>query len=142
MRFRDALDELNERVSAVAALDRDSGETVTTIVGEPDELIRKVLSGYVSTDDTSHVMEFLHGGGRELTRMIRATENPAAAHAGVRFTVAQMIVLGIALGRGDSAKTRRVVEAAKVYEREFGHLIVDPDYPEVRELREALEALD
>jgi hypothetical protein len=143
--FQRALEELNERVTAVASLERDSGETIATVTGEPDDLIRQVISGYVPTEDTGHVLEFLHNAGREVTRMIRNTDHPAAAHAGVRFTVAQMIVLGVALGKGDTAKLRRLAVAARDYHRELGHFshtTADADvYPEEMELRAALEAL-
>jgi hypothetical protein len=74
-----------------------------------------------------------------VTRMIRNTDHPAAAHAGVRFTVAQMIVLGVALGKGDTAKLRRLAVAARDYHRELGHFA--DVYPEEIELRAALEAL-
>jgi hypothetical protein len=97
--FAGALEELNERMIAVAALDRDTEERIAQVTGTPDELIRRVLNGYVPVEDTDHVMEFLSNAAHNLTVLVARADHPVALDAGLRFTVAQFLVVGVALGR-------------------------------------------
>jgi len=97
-----ALDELNTRVESLAEMRPAETETLAFIEGAPLDLLRKLISGYVPIEETDQVLRFLEGSAEAIFRLLRSAATRQQADAGLQFTVAQMVVLGVALGRRES----------------------------------------
>jgi hypothetical protein len=137
--FQEAIDELSERTAAITAAAETNG--VVEVVGNPDRMIRSMLSGYVPVDETDEIMGFLQGASQAIQGLVMVADSPRAAEAGVMFTVAQMLVVGTAVERQGTGRLRLLERAARRYFNEFDHLIGKVDYVERQELRRALAAV-
>jgi hypothetical protein len=100
MGFTEALDELQERANAVAGMEPSEEEHISVVVGQPSDLIRKMMLGYFPPEDTEMVLAFLDDASLNIQRLIAAAGTSSAARdAGLRFTVIQFLIVGVALGR-------------------------------------------
>jgi hypothetical protein len=95
MALEEALRELQARLSAIGV----EGKGVTIVEADPEELQRAILSGYVPTDDADQAIRFCRECGDALLSMVGEAGSSAAMRAGLRGTVAQILALGVILGR-------------------------------------------
>jgi hypothetical protein len=133
--FQVALAELDERVKATVGMEPGAADKIANVRGNPDELVRKVLSGYVPVEDTDEVLEFLQGASKSIQQLVFNANSPLATDAGLRFTVAQMFVIGAAIERQSTEALRRVAKTLSVYWYELG---VNDEYPEGQDLLTAM----
>lgn len=95
-RLEASLEELGRRTSALGV----EGENETSIVeGNPDQLARQVVSGYVPPEDADQAMRFAQEVAEAMMRMIAGAPNRTVALAGLKLTVAQVLALGVILER-------------------------------------------
>lgn len=93
--FTEALDELRDRLSAIGV----EGAGITTTYANPEEIQRALLSGYVPTEDADQAIVFTRECGDALLAMVGQAGSSRAIKAGLGTTVAQILALGIMIGR-------------------------------------------
>lgn len=98
-RFEEALEELSRRTQALGVQGDDD---VTVIYGQPEVLARRVVSGYVPLEDADQAMRFAQEVSEAILRMIGGAPNTAVALAGLKLTVAQVLVVGVILERQEA----------------------------------------
>ena len=89
------------RVNACAALERGAADKIATVHGDPDTLLRRLLSGYVPVEDTEGVLEFLGHVSKGMQQVVHNANSPSLGVAGLNFTAGQVLVLGVLLGRAE-----------------------------------------
>lgn len=97
--FGAAVDEVMARTEAIASF--EPGADLATVKAKPDDLVRRMLNGYVELDDTDEAVAFLAEMADATMRAAWQAAGPQSAKAGVAMAGAQMLALGVALGRGE-----------------------------------------
>jgi len=94
-RFERSLDVLRDRLDALGV----EGGGVTRIVAPPEEVMRRILSGRIETEDADQAVLFVTECGDAILSMIGQAGSAAAMRAGIRTTVAQVLALGAIYGQ-------------------------------------------
>lgn len=93
-----AMEVLNERMLAVLG-DEDGDYSMTA--DDPTSLCRRILSGYVATEDMDDLLGILAQAAETMRRAWLATPNAASRHASVLAMASQMVLVGVVLTKGD-----------------------------------------
>jgi len=101
-RFDAALAEVGARTEALG-IERDpTGSAQGWIVGSPDQLARRVVSGYVPLEDADAAMRFLSECAEAMLDMVARANSGVVAVAAMKMTLAQVLMLGVALERQEA----------------------------------------
>lgn len=95
-----ACDALNERTNAVAgeqALGDERG--YSAVSGDPREFCRAFLSGYVPMEEMDDALELLAQAAGTMRESWNLTPSAASRDASALTTMAQMVLLGVVIGR-------------------------------------------
>ena len=97
----DAVREIQERTLAMTDGAPRHGLFVG-VEGEPEELMRQVLSGYVPLPDTDTALEYLEAGTISLCVVVNHASTEKELRVGVGLLAAQFLAVGVACARREA----------------------------------------
>lgn len=96
--FTAALKAIGERTEALNLVG-DEEDAIASTFERPSDAARKIMSGFVPTDDTEAAVDFAAECAAAMLKALRQTPSSTVAMATLMTTVAQLLAVGVALER-------------------------------------------